>query len=115
MCGKSFYSAFLMFMLSLTAGVAFAGVDYGDPDGGWTYIYTGDAAAVDAEIGACGSFRCDQCPVGDDQIEHPCTLLRSILYSIIGWLSTDWFGSAAGAGTTKVILVSVPYWGQIAS
>jgi len=32
--------------LGLTSGVARAGLLYGDPAGGWTYIYTGDAAAA---------------------------------------------------------------------
>ena len=52
MCGKSFYLAFFVFVLSLTAGIAMAGIDYGDPDGGWTYIYTGDAAAPGADFTA---------------------------------------------------------------
>jgi hypothetical protein len=50
MCGKSSLLTFFAFMLSLTVGVAIAGVDYGDPDGGWTYIYTGDAAAPGADF-----------------------------------------------------------------
>jgi len=46
---KSFHVILFVIVLSLTAGAALAGVDYGDPDGGWTYIYTGDAAAVDLD------------------------------------------------------------------
>ena len=49
MCGKSFCFASLVIMLSLTATTAMAGVDFGEPDGGWTYIYTGDAAAADLD------------------------------------------------------------------
>ncbi|MFC1603493.1 LamG-like jellyroll fold domain-containing protein [Planctomycetota bacterium] len=52
MCGKSFCFASFVFVLSLTAGVALAGIDYGDPDGGWTYIYTGDAGASGADFTA---------------------------------------------------------------
>lgn len=49
---KSFYLASFVFVLSLTASVVIAGVDYGDPDGGWTYIYTGDAGAPGADFSA---------------------------------------------------------------
>jgi len=52
MCKKSFYLASLVFALSLIAGTTIAGVDYGDPDGGWTYVYTGDAAAPGADFTA---------------------------------------------------------------
>jgi hypothetical protein len=52
MCGKLFSVTFFVFTLSLISSVAFAGVDFGDPDGGWTYIYTGDAAAPGADYTA---------------------------------------------------------------
>jgi hypothetical protein len=52
MCGKLFHVTFLVFTLILISSVAFAGVDFGDPDGGWTYIYTGDAAAPGADYTA---------------------------------------------------------------
>lgn len=48
MCGKLFHITLLVFTLSLFSSVAIAGVDFGDPDGGWTYIYSGDAAAPGA-------------------------------------------------------------------
>jgi hypothetical protein len=35
----------LVLAFGLTSGVARAGLLYGDPAGGWTYMYTGDAAA----------------------------------------------------------------------
>lgn len=41
---NAIYCFGLVFVLGLSAVTAMAGVDYGDPDGGWTYIYTGDEA-----------------------------------------------------------------------
>jgi len=52
MCGKSFLLTSFVFMLSLAVGVAFGGVDYAEPEGGWAYIYTGDAAAPGADYTA---------------------------------------------------------------
>jgi hypothetical protein len=52
MSKKSFYLAAFVFVFSFSTGTAIAGVDYGDPDGGWTYIYTGDAAAPGANYTA---------------------------------------------------------------
>ncbi|MHC4204172.1 MAG: LamG domain-containing protein [Planctomycetota bacterium] len=49
MCGKFLHSVFFLFVLSLTAGVVMAGIDYGEPDGGWAYIYNGDVAAPDLD------------------------------------------------------------------
>jgi len=46
MCRKLIFLASFIFVLGLSAGVAVAGVDYEDPEGGWTYIYTGDAGAA---------------------------------------------------------------------
>ena len=48
MCKKLIYSACFVLALSLGVGVAVGGVDYADPLGGWTYIYTGDAGAPGA-------------------------------------------------------------------
>jgi hypothetical protein len=45
---KLIYSACFVLALSLCAGVAVGGVEYADPLGGWTYIYTGDAGAPGA-------------------------------------------------------------------
>jgi hypothetical protein len=42
----------LVLALGLASGVARAGVLYGDPAGGWTYIFTGDAAAGGADFTA---------------------------------------------------------------
>jgi thioredoxin 1 len=39
------YITSFVLVMSLGAGVAVGGVDYEDPPGGWTYIYTGDSAA----------------------------------------------------------------------
>jgi len=52
MCGKSFHVTLFVFVLCLTTSSALAGIDYGEPDGGWTYIYTGDAAAPGADFTA---------------------------------------------------------------
>jgi hypothetical protein len=49
---KSSLLAFIALAMFLAAGTVFGGVDYGDPDGGWTYIYTGDAAAPGADYTA---------------------------------------------------------------
>ena len=42
---KLIYSACFVLALSTCAGVAVGGVEYAEPLGGWTYIYTGDAGA----------------------------------------------------------------------
>jgi hypothetical protein len=52
MSKKLIYSACFVLALSLAAGVAVGGVDYADPLGGWTYIYTGDAGAPGANFTA---------------------------------------------------------------
>jgi hypothetical protein len=49
---KLFYLASLMLVLVLSTSMAIAGVEYGEPDGGWTYIYTGDAGAAGADFTA---------------------------------------------------------------
>ncbi|MGD8499722.1 MAG: LamG domain-containing protein [Phycisphaerales bacterium] len=49
MCRRLNFLTSLILVLGLAAGVAVAGIDYGDPDGGWAYIYTGDAAAADLD------------------------------------------------------------------
>jgi len=65
MSTKLLYPVSIFSMLLLTAGMAFGGVDYGDPDGGWTYIYTGDAAAPGADYTALdGTWNHDN---GSDQ------------------------------------------------
>jgi hypothetical protein len=46
------YSACFVLMLSLFTCTAFGGVDYAEPFGGWTYIYTGDAGAPGADFTA---------------------------------------------------------------
>ena len=46
------YSACFVLMLSLFTCTASGGVDYAEPIGGWTYIYTGDAAAPGADFSA---------------------------------------------------------------
>jgi len=43
-------------MLDLVGGLAVAGVDYGEPDGGWAYVYTGDDAAPDATAALDGTW-----------------------------------------------------------
>jgi hypothetical protein len=40
---------FVMSALMLVCGAAQAGIAYPDPAGGWTYVYTGDAAAAGAD------------------------------------------------------------------
>jgi len=40
------YLACCVFVVGLASGKALAGVDYQDPAGGWTYIYTGDAGGA---------------------------------------------------------------------
>jgi len=52
MSKKLIYSACFVLALSLSAGVAVGGVDYADPLGGWTYIYTGDAGTPGADFTA---------------------------------------------------------------
>ena len=49
MSKKLIYLACFAFALSLGAGVAVGGIEYADPLGGWTYIYTGDSAAADLD------------------------------------------------------------------
>ena len=46
MSKKLIYSACFVLALSLVAGVAVGGVEYADPLGEWTYIYTGDQDAA---------------------------------------------------------------------
>ena len=46
MSKKLIYLACFVLTVNLGAGVAMGGVDYADPLGGWTYIYTGDAGAT---------------------------------------------------------------------
>jgi len=48
MSKKLIYSACFVLAMSLGAGLALGGVDYADPLGGWTYIYTGDIGAPGA-------------------------------------------------------------------
>jgi len=48
MSKKLIYSACFVLAMSLGAGVSVGGVDYADPLGGWTYIYTGDTGAPGA-------------------------------------------------------------------
>jgi hypothetical protein len=48
MSKKLIYLACFVLALSLGAGVAVGGVDYADPLGGWTYIYTGDTGSPGA-------------------------------------------------------------------
>jgi len=43
---------FVTSAMGLACGVAYAGVDYPDPAGGWTYLYSGDAAAGGADYAA---------------------------------------------------------------
>jgi len=49
MCRKLNFLTCYILVLGFAAGAAVAGIDYGDPDGGWTYIYTCDAAAADLD------------------------------------------------------------------
>ena len=49
---KLLYLASVMLVLVLSTSLAIAGVEYGEPDGGWTYIYTGDAGAAGADFTA---------------------------------------------------------------
>jgi len=52
MSKKLIYSACFVLALSLAAGVAVGGVEYAEPLGGWTYIYTGDAGVPGADFTA---------------------------------------------------------------
>ncbi|MGB2861690.1 MAG: hypothetical protein WBC05_00060, partial [Sedimentisphaerales bacterium] len=52
MCGKLTYLAYLILVMSLCTDVTVGGVNYEDPPGGWTYIYTGDSAASGAGFNA---------------------------------------------------------------
>jgi len=52
MSKKLIYSACFVIALGLGSGVAVGGVEYADPLGGWTYIYTGDAGAPGANFTA---------------------------------------------------------------
>jgi hypothetical protein len=45
MCRKFIYLSIVALVLCWVASTASAGVSYPNPPGGWTYIYTGDAAA----------------------------------------------------------------------
>ncbi len=54
MSKKFIYSACFVLALSLTAGVAVGGVEYAEPLGGWTYIYTGEQAQVGDPDGTQG-------------------------------------------------------------
>ena len=49
MSKKLIYLASFVLVLGLCADVVEAGVAYPAPDAWWTYIYTGDAAAVDLD------------------------------------------------------------------
>ena len=65
MCRKLNFPACYILVLVFAAGAAVAGIDYGEPDGGWTYIYTGDAAAPGADYTALdGTWNHDN---GSDQ------------------------------------------------
>ncbi|MBN2314106.1 MAG: LamG domain-containing protein [Sedimentisphaerales bacterium] len=46
------YLTSIVFVLVLSTDQARAGVEYGEPDGGWTYIYTGDAGAPGGDFTA---------------------------------------------------------------
>ena len=52
MCKKLICLACIVFLLSLCVGVAVGGVEYAEPVGGWTYIYTGDAGDPGADFTA---------------------------------------------------------------
>ncbi|MFC1635192.1 LamG domain-containing protein [Planctomycetota bacterium] len=52
MCRKLFCLTSFILVLALSTGLAMAGVEFGEPDGGWTYIYTGDAGAAGADFTA---------------------------------------------------------------
>jgi hypothetical protein len=49
MCKKLIFLACVGSVLALAAGPAIGGVAYPDPAGGWTYVYTGEQAAVDLD------------------------------------------------------------------
>jgi hypothetical protein len=48
----------------LTAGVAFGGIDYTEPEGGWAYIYTGDQALSDAAVSLDGTWNHNDAAAG---------------------------------------------------
>src|SRR4030042_5274993 len=56
MCRRAFFVACFVLVVFLSAGLAVAGVEYGEPDGGWAYIYTGDQAAPDAAAALDGTW-----------------------------------------------------------
>jgi len=56
MCRKLICLVCFVLTLSLTVGVASAGISYADPLGGWVYIYTGDKAATDATASLDGTW-----------------------------------------------------------
>jgi hypothetical protein len=75
MCKRLLYLAPFVLVLGLTAGVAVGGIDYGDPEGGWAYIYTGEGAASDVTAALDGTW------------DH---------YDASGGHSDAWDGSAPG-------------------
>jgi len=56
MCKNSSSLAPFALVMILTAGIASGGIDYSDPEGGWTYIYTGDQAAADDAAALDGTW-----------------------------------------------------------
>jgi hypothetical protein len=56
MCRNLFYLTSFILVLGLTTHPAVAGIDYGEPDGGWTYIYTGDQALPDVTAALDGTW-----------------------------------------------------------
>ncbi|MEJ2702382.1 MAG: LamG domain-containing protein [Sedimentisphaerales bacterium] len=74
MCRTVICLASFVLIVILSNGPAIAGVDYGDPDGGWTYVYTGDAGAPGADFTALdgtwshdnGSDSWDESQIGVD-------------------------------------------------
>jgi len=50
------YLASFALVIILTAGAAFGGIDYSEPEGGWVYIYTGDQAAADDAAALDGTW-----------------------------------------------------------
>ncbi len=53
---NSIFRLWFVLALGLTTATAVAGVDYGEPDGGWAYIYTGDEAASVAAAALDGTW-----------------------------------------------------------
>jgi len=56
MCKNASSLAPFALVMILTAGIASGGIDYSDPEGGWTYIYTGDQAAADDAAALDGTW-----------------------------------------------------------